>query len=184
MYAAEQESYITKKEKVRLMGMPMIGFGIDYEMLSKRADVTDHENGRDMIMPMVNIKLPIYRKKYIAMQKEADFQMNASKNKQADALNNLQVELDNALLNLKNAERKINLYKQQTILAGQSLEVLNISYSAATTELEDVFRMQQKLLDYQFKLIEAVVDQNTMVANIGYLVSKKIVSDDYLKSNN
>jgi outer membrane protein TolC len=184
MYAAEQESYKTKMEKSRLMGLPMFGLGIDYALMSTRADVMGPGNGADMIMPMVNIKLPIYRKKYTAMRKEAEYLMNASKNKQTSALNNLQVELSNALLNLKNAERKIELYNRQTNLADQSLKVLNTTYSTAGIDLEEVLRMQQKLLDYRYKLVEAVVDQNTGVANIGYLVAKQIVTDEYLKSNN
>jgi len=184
MYAAEQESYKTRIEKSRLMGLPMFGIGLDYEVLSKRGDVMGADNGKDMIMPMVNLKLPIFRKKYTAMRKESEYLMNASKNKQTNAFNNLQVDLQNALLNLKNAERKINLFKRQSYLASQSLNVLTTTYSTAGLDLEEVLRMQQKLLDYQYKLVEAIVDQNTGVANIGYFVSKKIVTDDYLKSNN
>lgn len=184
MYTAEQESYKAKMEKSRLMGLPMFGFGIDYMLLSRRADVMGSDNGKDMIMPMVNLTLPIYRKKYTSMRKEAAFLMNASKNKQADMLNNLQVDLENALLNLKNAERKINQYKWQTTLANQSLNVLTTTYRTAGIDFEEVLRMQQKVIDYEFKLVEAIVDQNTEVANIGYLISKRIVSNDYLKSNN
>ena len=184
MYAAEQESYKAKIEKSRLMGLPMFGIGVDYMVLSKRADVMGSDNGMDMVMPMVNLTLPIYRKKYTSMRKEAEYLMNASKEKQTNMLNNLQVDLENALLNLKNAERKISLFKFQTTLANQSLNVLTASYRTAGLDFEEVLRMQQKLLDYEYKLVEAIVDQNTEVANIGYLISKRIVTDDYLKSNN
>ncbi|MDP4292659.1 MAG: TolC family protein, partial [Bacteroidota bacterium] len=168
----------------RRMGLPMFGFGVDYMLLSRRADVMGPDNGMDMIMPMVNLTLPIYRKKYTAMQKEAEYQMKASKYKQDNLINSLRVDLENALLNLKNAERKINLFREQAILAGQSLKVLTATYSSAGVDMEEVLRMQQKLLDYQFKLVEAVVEQNTQVANIGYLISKRVVSDDDLNSNN
>jgi len=184
MYAAEQESYKAKIEKSRLMGLPMFGLGVDYMLLSRRGDIMGSNNGKDMIMPMVNLTLPIYRKKYSSMRKEAEYLMNASKNKQTDVLNNLQVDLENALLNLKNADRKINQYKWQTTLANQSLNVLTTTYRTAGIDFEEVLRMQQKVIDYEFKLVEAIVDQNTEVANIGYLISKRIVSDDYLKSNN
>ena len=184
MYAAEQESYKTKMEKTRLMGLPMFGFGVDYMLLSKRSDAMGPDNGKDMIMPMMNLTLPIYRKKYTSMQKEAEYLMKASKEKQTNTFNNLQVDLQNALLNLKNAERKINLFQGQSILASRSLKVLTATYSTAGIDLEVVLRMQQKLLDYQYKLVEAIVDQNTGVANIGYIVSKRVVSDDYLKLNN
>jgi outer membrane protein TolC len=184
MYSAEQESYKAKIEKSRLMGLPMFGIGIDYMLLSRRTDISTMNNGNDMIMPMVNLTLPIYRKKYTAMRKEAEYMLNSSKYKQADMLNNLKVDMENALLNLNNAVRKIDLFNGQTRLAHQSLSVLTATYSTAGIDLVEVLRMQQKLLDYQFKLIEAIVDQNTEVANIGYLISKKIVTDDNLISNN
>ncbi|MDP4292768.1 MAG: hypothetical protein Q8908_16930, partial [Bacteroidota bacterium] len=57
MYAAEQESYKAKMEKSRRMGLPMFGFGVDYMLLSRRADVMGPDNGMDMIMPMVNLTL-------------------------------------------------------------------------------------------------------------------------------
>ena len=184
MYAAEQESYKSKMEKSRLMGLPMFGIGVDYMLLSRRTDISTMNNGNDMIMPMVNLKLPIYRKKYTAMRKEAEFMLNSAKYKQANMLNNLKVEMEDALLNLNNAARKIELFNSQSRLARQSLSVLTATYSTAGIDLVEVLRMQQKLLDYQFKLVEAIVDQNTEVANIGYLISKKIVTDDNLISNN
>ena len=184
MYAAEQESYKAKMEKSRLMGLPMFGIGIDYMLLSRRTDISTMNNGNDMIMPMVNLTLPIYRKKYTAMRKEAEYMLNSSKYKQTNMLNNLKVDMENALLNLNNAARKIDLFNSQTRLARQSLSILTATYSTAGIGLVEVLRMQQKLLDYQFKLVEAIVDQNTEVANIGYLISKKIVTDDYLISNN
>ena len=184
MYSAEQESYKAKMEKSRLMGLPMFGIGIDYMLLSRRTDISVMNNGSDMIMPMVNLTLPIYRKKYTAMRKEAEYMLNSSKYKQSNVLNNLKVDMENALLNLNNAARNIDLFNSQTRLARQSLSVLTSTYSTAGIDLVEVLRMQQKLLDYQFKLVEAVVDQNTEVANIGYLISKKIVTDDYLISKN
>ncbi len=55
------------------MGYPMIGLGVNYSVINKNEMSTSAMNGKDMIMPMVTVTLPIYRKKYKAMQTEADF---------------------------------------------------------------------------------------------------------------
>ena len=48
------------------MGLPMIGVGLDYSIISKR-DVPGLEmNGQDAIMPMLSVTFPIFRKKYNA----------------------------------------------------------------------------------------------------------------------
>ena len=50
-----------------------LGLGLNYSLINKNEMSTSAMNGKDMIMPMVTVTLPIYRKKYNAMQTEADF---------------------------------------------------------------------------------------------------------------
>ncbi len=81
MLQYEQQSLDSRKKMVTRMGYPMIGLGVNYSVISKNEMITSEMNGKDMIMPMVTLTLPIYRKKYNAMQTEADFQKTASDTK-------------------------------------------------------------------------------------------------------
>ncbi len=78
MLQYEQQSLDARKKMVTRMGYPMIGLGVNYSVINKNEMVTSAMNGKDMIMPMVTLTLPIYRKKYRAMQTEADFQKTAT----------------------------------------------------------------------------------------------------------
>ena len=74
----EKQSLEARKKMVTRMGYPMVGLGLNYSVIGKSAMSTSAMNGKDMIMPMVVFTLPIYRKKYTAMQKEADFLREAT----------------------------------------------------------------------------------------------------------
>src|SRR5690554_5553407 len=54
-------SQITAIEKD---GLPKIGLGVDYSIISKRTDANPEMNGQDAIMPMLTVTLPIFRNKY------------------------------------------------------------------------------------------------------------------------
>ncbi len=72
MLQYEQQSLDSRKKMVTKMGYPMIGLGVNYSVINKNEMSTSAMNGKDMIMPMVTLTLPIYRRKYKAMQTEAD----------------------------------------------------------------------------------------------------------------
>src|SRR5665647_1775553 len=67
----EKQSLEARKQMVTRMGYPIVGIGLNYSLINKNEMSTSEMNGNDMIMPMLTVTLPIYRKKYKAMQTEA-----------------------------------------------------------------------------------------------------------------
>ena len=55
----EQSELLNQKES-----SPMIGFGLDYINVSERPDMNFSDNGKDIVMPMVSVSIPIFNKKY------------------------------------------------------------------------------------------------------------------------
>jgi len=164
MLEFEKQSYSARKKMVAGMGYPMVGFGLNYSLISKNEMSTSSMNGKDMIMPMVSVTLPIYRKKYTAMQKEADLLgLAATENYQATA-NTLQTEYYQAVQMYQDALRKIKLYENQYNLASKSFDLILNSFSTSASGLTDVLRVRQQTLEYELKQVEAVADFNTAVA--------------------
>jgi outer membrane protein TolC len=162
----EKQSLEARKKMVTRMGYPMVGLGLNYNLISK-AEFPMGEpsmNGKDMIMPMVVLTLPIYRKKYTAMQNEAELlKAAASENYQATA-NSLQTEYYQAVQLYQDAQRRVKLYANQYQLASGSLDLIMKSFAASSTGLTDVLRVRQQTLDYELRQVEAVADFNTAVA--------------------
>lgn len=164
MLASETESYAIMEEKAKKMGLPMLGLGLNYMPIVPREGNTSAMNGNDMFMPMLSVSIPIYRKKYNAMQSEARLMQEAGKQQTIDLKNNLLVQYRQFVQNLNDAERRIVLYKEQEDLARKTTELLLSGFATTGSDYEEVLRMQLKVLDYGFNHIEAIVDYNTNVA--------------------
>ena len=121
-------------------------------------------NGKDMIMPMVTVTLPIYRKKYKAMQSEAYLLKTATEQGFSATANSLQTEYYEALRLYQDAQRRMKLYESQSQLAKKSLDIIIKNFSASSSGLIDVLSIRQQTLDYEFKQVEAVTDYNTAIA--------------------
>ncbi|NDP22679.1 MAG: TolC family protein [Paludibacter sp.] len=171
MLQNESESYTAMQEKAKKMGLPMLGLGLNYMVIQPRAGNTAMMNGNDMIMPMVSVSIPIYRKKYTAMQNEAKYMKEAINQQTISLRNDLRVQYQQIMQQMDNAARKVILYKEQENLARKTTELLLSDFSTSGANYEEVLRMQLKVLDYGFNYIEAVVENNIAVANIEMLLN-------------
>jgi outer membrane protein TolC len=165
MLQYEQQSLDARKQMVTKMGYPMVGLGLNYSLIGKDpAAMAPEMNGKDMVIPMVTVTLPIYRKKYKAMQEEVRLQKTATEQGYQATANALQTEYYEALQLYNDARRRMKLYADQTELADKSLNILMKSFSASGSGLTDLLRIQQQTLDYELRSIEAITDNNTAVA--------------------
>ena len=146
------------------MSYPMIGLGLNYMLISKNEMSASAMNGKDMIMPMVTVTLPVYRKKYNAMVKEADLMKIATSQNYQATSNSLQNEYYQAVQLYQDSERRVKLYDNQYLLASKSLDLMLKSFSTSTSGLTDVLRVRQQTLDYELKQVEAVADFNNAIA--------------------
>lgn len=170
-----QESLNARKKMVTKMGYPMVGIGLNYKILAEspiqRNGPMADMNGKDMIMPMVQISLPIYRKKYKAMKAEVDFMKQQNRNSYDETLNSLQVEFYQAKQLYQDAVRRIPLYKAQKELTQKTMDIMIKSFSSSKSDLTDILRVRQQLLDYKIKEVEAITDNNSSIAWINRLMA-------------
>ncbi len=178
MLQYEQQSLEARKRMVTRMGYPMVGLGLNYTLINKNEMSTSPMNGEDMIMPMVKVTLPIYRKKYKSMQKEADLLKTAAEQGIQATANSLQTEYYEAVQAYQDAGRRIELYKNQSQLAQKSLDIMikSFSSSSASASLSDILAIRQQTLDFEMKRIEALTDYNTAVAWLKRLMANSEVN--------
>lgn len=164
MLKYEQQSLDARYRMVTAMGYPMVGLGLNYSLINKSEMSTSSMNGKDMVMPMVTLTLPIYRKKYNAMKSEVELLKTATSQGYQATSNILQAEFYQAVQLYQDAQRRQKLYANQYLLANKSLSIMLKSFSSSSTGLTDILRVRQQTLDYKFKQVEAVADYNTAVA--------------------
>jgi outer membrane protein TolC len=173
MAEADQAANEARISMVKRMGYPMAGIGLNYSLIRKRPDATSMMNGKDMIMPMFTATLPIYRKKYTSMRREAEFMRDASAQSAQNIKNELAVKYQEVVQQYNDADRRIDLFKNQSSLSEKTIDLLIRSFSASGTDFEEILRMQQQLLDYEFRQIEALVDRNVAIAALVSIISQE-----------
>src|SRR5690554_4593231 len=173
MLDAEKEAYGFQKKTARLEGRPMFGAGVNYMAFSPRTEAGMPMGGMDMVMPMVSVTIPIYRKKYKALSREAELKQEAVGQRREYLVSQLTTQWAASIRDLDDARRKAELYREQTDMVGQTLRLLMTSYSASGQGFEEILRVQQQLFDYQLALVTAVVDQHTTMAMLEMLAGGK-----------
>jgi outer membrane protein TolC len=166
MLKFEEQSLEARRQMVTRMGYPMVGLGLNYSLINKSLMSTSSMNGKDMVMPMVTVTLPIYRKKYKAMQEEVVLMKTATAQGLQATANSLQTEYYETVQNYQDAQRRVTLYARQNQLANQSLNIMMKSFSSSGAGLTDLLRVRQQTLDYGLKQLDALADFNTAIARL------------------
>lgn len=174
----EKKAWEARERMAKGMGLPMTGLGVSYAPIGRSAMSASEMNGRDMIMPMISITLPIYRKKYRAMREEASLMQNAASLNRRATATGLQTDYYEALRMYDDAQSRRELYQTQFTLASRSLDLVLKGYSAATADLTDVLRLQQQTLDYHLGMVDAVADRNIAVARLNQLMASEPTSQN------
>jgi len=168
----QKESYEMQQIVAQKEGLPMLGVGIDYSIISKRTDAFPEMNGQDAIMPMLTVTLPIFRKKYRAAKKEAEFMASSMEQEQEAQKNELQSAYELTIYDLKKAEQLIALYQKQLVSSGQASKLLISGFSNSIIDFEEVLQMNQDILMLQTQEVEAIKNGFTAKAKLDYLISK------------
>lgn len=162
----EHQSLESRKRMVSKMGYPMVGLGLNYSVISSSEMSVSNMNGKDMIMPMISISLPVYRKKYKAMRDETDLLKTAVSLRYTAAENDLKAEYYQAVQDYEDARRRVTLYSGQRLLVISTFDIMLKGFGATGIDLTELLRLRQQILDYSNKEIEAMTDCNISIARL------------------
>lgn len=170
---AEGKAYEAQGEKARGMGLPMIGLGIEYMLNGKvKAPVMADMNGNDMLMPMVKVTVPIYRKKINSARRSAVLMQQSAEYgylKQQDALRSQYLSIGQRAADVK---RKVELYDREVGILDNTLKLMTAEYANGTTSLTDILQTMRGYIDYALKRAEAYARYNTIVAEYERLAAR------------
>ncbi|NLB55729.1 MAG: TolC family protein, partial [Lentisphaerae bacterium] len=125
-------------------GLPKLGIGLDYVLVGERTDISMPDNGKNVLMPMVSISIPIFRAKYNASVKESQLMQESYTLQKQEVTNTLFSEYEMVLFQVQQQLQLISLYQQQIQTSQQSLNLLFTSYGNSGKEFEEALRMQQQ----------------------------------------
>ncbi len=165
---------LAKEDQIKvaqMMSRPSFSVGLSYIFVDERSDVELSDNGQNaLLFPQVGMSIPIFQKKYPAMQNQARLEKEQIQYQIEEKTNQLSSQLEFLVRDHLDAHRRNQLYRHLHDLADRSLSLLLTEFSTGKSDFEEVLRMERKLLNYQLEFEEARVDINNAVYEISYLV--------------
>ncbi len=166
-------AFLNQEVVAKKVGLPKFNVGLNYTVIEKIPASTSMNNGKDaFLFPSIGITIPIYRKKYKALIKEARYLQENEISKKEDKKNTLSTVFENTYKNYSDSDRRITLNKTQANIAKKVLDVLIISYSTNAKDFEEVLRIERQLLKYELAYQKALTDKNAAIAFTHYLIGK------------
>ena len=174
-YSAMQKAFKSQEEQARAKGMPMIGVGLQYTLNGKvDMPMMPNMNGKDMVMPMVSVTIPIYRKKITSAIHSAQLmERSAAYNYQSqlDALQSTYLSIEQRADDIK---RKLKLYESEVSLLNRTLGLMQKEYVTGATSLTDILQTTRESIDYDLLKAEANAQYNTITAEAIQLIARDV----------
>ncbi len=158
----------------RKQGLPKIGVGIDYIVTGKRTDMDVPDNGKDAIMPMVSVSIPIFRGKYKNAIKEAALMQESLELQKQNLSNTLFAQYDMSGFETQKQADLANHYNHQIAKTQQTLNIILTAYANDNQDFQDVLTTEQQLLKYKKLKAKALSDLKIAEAKQDYITSKTI----------
>ncbi|TKD65170.1 TolC family protein [Flavobacterium sp. ASW18X] len=163
----EQSELLNQKESA-----PNIGFGLDYVPVSERPDMTFGDNGKDIVMPMVSLSIPIFNNRYSSISKQNELKQLEIESKKNERLNTLETAFAKATSQRNQARIQFNTQKKNLKQAKDAEEILIKSYVTGIIDFKDVLDIQELQLKFQMNQIESVRTYYAQSAIVNYLINQ------------
>ena len=162
--SVEKSELLNKKES-----NPMFGFGLDYIAVSERPNMSFNDNGKDIVIPMVNVSIPIFNNKYKSKTKQNELQQKQINTQKQDKQNQLETLLDKAVKQLNSARISYNTQVKNLKQSKDAETILVKSYETGTIDFNDVLDIQELQLKFQINQIESIKKHYLQTTIINYL---------------
>jgi outer membrane protein TolC len=162
---AELAVELAKKES-----RPDLTLGLDYVRTGKGAGVAK-DSGKDPLVLMASVNLPIWRDKYRAAVRAAVARQHAARDALQDREGQLLARMEMALYQWRESERKKTLYRDNLIYkAEQAFNVTQQAFAVGKSSFLDLIDAQRILLEFQLAYEKARADGARHAALIDQLV--------------
>lgn len=162
--SVEQSELLNQKES-----SPMLGFGLDYVAVSDRRDLNFSDNGKDILMPMATLSIPIFSKKHRSKTKQNQLRQQEITSQKLERLNALETILDRAINNRIASRISYDTQAKNLKQAKDAESLLIRSYETGTIDFVDVLDIQELQLKFQMNQIESIKNYYLQSTIINYL---------------
>ena len=154
---------------------PDITLGVDYMQTDEATMPNIRDSGKDPIMALVTINVPLWYGKYRAAEREARFMKATLDADLEDTGQRLAADLELTLYYFRDAERKIAFYGDTLVpKAEQSLKVVQQGFETGSTDFTALIDAQRLLLEFRLAERRAQADRGQRLAEIEMIVNRDL----------
>lgn len=164
--SVEQSELLNQKES-----NPILGFGLDYIAVSERPNMNFSDNGKDIVMPMVNVSIPIFNNKFKSKSKQNKLKQQEILAQKESRLNTLETLLDKAVKSSNSSKISYDTQTKNLKQAKDAETILVKSYETGTINFNDVLDVQELQLKFQMNQIESIKNYYLQRTIINYLTN-------------
>jgi outer membrane protein TolC len=150
---------------------PMIGFGLDYFPVSERPDMNFSDNGKDILMPMVSVSIPIFNKQYDSRSKQNELKQLEINAQKENRLNVLESAFAKAQSQRNQSRIAYNTQAKNLKQAKDAEQILIKNYETGTIDFNDVLDIQELQLKFELNQVESIQMYYIQSALINYLIN-------------
>ncbi|MCG8558004.1 MAG: TolC family protein [Proteobacteria bacterium] len=161
--------------RARASRYPTIGVGVDWMITGQALNRELDDSGKDAVMAMVSLSLPLWTSAYSAAEAQARAE-GAAFAAQAQALRDqATAELETVMSRLRDAARRARLYRSTLIPQAETTyrSVLD-GYANSRSTLAAILLAERELLELQIGLIGAQADWAAGWASLEHVVGRPV----------
>ncbi len=154
---------------------PSVGVGVDWIITGAALDPSMPDSGKDAVMAMAAIKVPLSLGSYGAGEDEARAHTRMFRARELAVRNMAVEELERVLARLRDANRRVALYDTTMIpLAETSYEAVQSSYQSGRATVAEVLIAERELLELRLMALRARADAAVAWAALERVVGRPV----------
>lgn len=167
--AEKQKIYTAKHQLIAKDSKPKIEIGLDYVIVNERSDMTILDNGKDIFMPKLGVKIPIFTKKYKSQNKQIKLLQDQLISELRTEEKQLKIALETAILENENSIVAVVAAQKNISELQQAINVDLKAYETGILNYDKILRLQLQKIRFQLMEIKAIKDAFIAKSKIEYL---------------
>ena len=144
-----------KIDLIKYESKPKVGVGLDYAYIDARNDVDIPGNGRDILMPMGSISIPLHQGRFSAIRQEETIKQQAIDQKIEEIRDMYTAEVKLAYSTMEYSNEVMQKYESLKEITSETLKLMRTEYASEGTRFEELLRLEMELIDYDLEIIKA-----------------------------
>ena len=169
------ESSLSMVRRARADRAPSFMFGVDWIETGEAMDPSTPGSGSDPVIVMLGIRLPLWTYAYRGAEEEARSESEAFRAEAIDASNHAEAALEQTQASIRDADRRIALYRDTLIPQAESAYISVVgAYQTGRTTVAATLIAQRELLELQLGLARARAEHAIAWARLEQVVGREV----------